>query len=598
MDKDFDDIVDLSKYSIEDSCLWLLSRLDADKHASQPYAHPYRNYVMSWSKAIPLNAIIMAQSPYPNAIYPEVAAAMSFDREKCRRLMRAEAPPTVRILANDLNIHTDMRPEDVDTIVKDGWCLVDGGILLVNSAVFCPYGTVGAYDECMNQINVLVRMLVETEKFGKRTVDIIAYGAGQAMASELTKCFRSDIIKLTKFSSAHPASLSYRMTDFESPECHLNAPSVSRTLAKHFSNHVAFAHTMAKKSDAELKAQRQLDTIRSLGHQLAELKEACGDLFPAMKDMLKHLEEGDTENFATVLRHIVHTGDTFVFRLGTASAALSQAQASTGGTGNTVAKPGPSMSTTSPSMQSLSQHVGGDFKAASPMAARSVSIRRSGSTQNVNSASVSDAVNVSSPPSVMSGTTDTTATNTTSPRPVVGKSIKIRRSTPTTRTLPIQEDKEKTPTPDDTPTKSSFDAKMTPPQLTDANTSSTGARFRKLGTIQESTTSGSTSKREEKQGPNDEWKLNKDVINHLSCVATIVEIYAPDKSEDDDVLELLDGIQSDIQNKFAYNGVTQRLAAAIRQDMDTDAKFDLSKWLMDAKKPSAAFDQCKEEFEF
>ena len=174
MDKDFDDIVDLSKYSIEDSCLWLLTKLNAEKYADNPYARPYCNYVTSWHKAIPLNAIVMAQSPYPNAIYPDTAAAMSFDREKCRRIMKTDAPPTVRILANDLRIHTDMSTEDVIAVIMDGWSLVSEGILLVNSAVFQSYGTADAYDECMNQINVLVRMLTETEKAGKRTVDIIA----------------------------------------------------------------------------------------------------------------------------------------------------------------------------------------------------------------------------------------------------------------------------------------------------------------------------------------------------------------------------------------------------------------------------------------
>lgn len=325
MDKDFDETVDLSKYSIEDSCLWLLRRLEADKYENQPYTRPYCNYVMSWPKAIPLNAIIMAQSPYPNPIFPEVAAAMSFDREKCRQLMKTDSPPTVRILANDLRIHTGMNPEDVDAIVMNGWSLVSSGILLVNSAVFCPYGTAGAYNECMNQVNVLVRMLVETEKYGNRKVDIIAYGAGQAMASELTKCFKSDMVKLTRFTSTHPASLSYRMTNFTSPECHMDAPSTSRTLAKHFSNQVAYVHTMAKKSDSELRVQRQLDTIRSLGKQLQDLKEESEKLFPAMKNLLKYLDEGDEENLKLTLQQIIHTGDTFTFRLGTASAALSQA---------------------------------------------------------------------------------------------------------------------------------------------------------------------------------------------------------------------------------------------------------------------------------
>lgn len=595
MDKDFDDIVDLSKYSIEDSCLWLLSKLEADKHADQPYARPFCNYVMTWHKAIPLNAIVMAQSPYPNAIFPEVAAAMSFDREKCRKLMKANSPPTVRILANDLRIHTDMRAEDVDTIVMNGWSLVNDGILLVNSAVFHAYGTSGAYDECMNQINVLVRMLVETEKLGKRTVDIIAYGAGQAMASELTKCFKSDVIKLTKFSSVHPASLSYRMSDFESPNCHLNAPSVSRSLAKHFSNQVAFVHTMAKKSDAELRAQRQLDTIKSLGKQLEPLKEVCEQLFPAMKDLLKYLDEGDVENFRMTFQQIVHTGDTFIFRLGTASAALSQAQASVGGTGSTVSKPGPSMSTTSPSMQSLSQHVGGDFKPAGPLPSRSVSINRSRNRPSTGAASTSDAVNVSSPPSIISGTTETTATTAAPPRPVIGKSVKIRRSTPTTGTQQSPTAQNTSPTPA-SKTSETIDKKE---GESDKDTvSSLGARFRKLTTIPESSRSGNSGKVVDSQGPNPQWKLTKEIKNQLSCVDAIVEFYAGDKVDDDDIAEMLGGIQSDIQAQFAYNGLTQRLADAIKQDLETDPKFDLSKWIMDSSKPSLTFQLCKEEFEF
>ena len=595
MDKDFDDIVDLSKYSIEDSCLWLLTKLNAEKYADNPYARPYCNYVTSWHKAIPLNAIVMAQSPYPNAIYPDTAAAMSFDREKCRRIMKTDAPPTVRILANDLRIHTDMSTEDVIAVIMDGWSLVSEGILLVNSAVFQSYGTADAYDECMNQINVLVRMLTETEKTGKRTVDIIAYGAGQAMASELTKCFKSDVVKLTKFNSVHPASLAYRMNDFTSPACHLNAPSVSRAIAKHFSNHVAYVHTMAKKSETELKAQRQLDTIRGLEHQLTPLKDICQELFPTMKNLIKCLEEGDQENFKMTLQQIVHTGDTFIFRLGTACAALSQVQASAGSTGQAVAKPGPSMSTTSPSMQSLSQHVGGEFKAAPPMAPRSVNIRRSRSTQNPSSTSMSDAVNVSSPPSVISGTTDTTATTTAAPRSVVSRPIRIRKSTPTTGTQQSTTGGNEAP---DTSTEASDTVEKKEPESDKDTVSSMGARFRKLTTIQESTTSGNSSKQVGGQNPNPEWDLNKEIVNQLSCVEAVVQTHAADKFEEDDVTDMLEGIQSDMQNKRAYNGYTQRIAEAIKGDLEANPKFDFASWVFDPEKPSLTFEQCKKEFEF
>jgi hypothetical protein len=61
---------------------------------------------------------------------------------------------------------------------------------------------------------------------------------------------------------------------------------------------------------------------------------------------------------------------------------------------------------------------------------------------------------------------------------------------------------------------------------------------------------------------------------------------------------MLEGIQSDITAKVAYNGYTQRLVAAIKQDIENDPKFDFSKWITDPSKPCLAFEQCKEEFEF
>lgn len=595
MDKDFDDIVNLSVYSVEDSCLWLLSKLDATKHADKPYARPYCNYVMTWHNAIPLTAIIMAQSPYPNAIYPEIAAAMSYDKEKCRKLMNVESPPTVRILANDLNIHTGMSAQDVDTVVMSGWSLVSSGILLINSAVFHPYGSTEAYDECMNQVNVLNRMLVETEKFGKRTVDIIAYGAGQAMASELTKGFKSDIIKLTKFSSVHPASLSYRMSDFTSPNCHLDAPSTSRTVAKHFSNHVAYAHTMAKKSETEIKAQRQLDTIRSLGEQLVPLRQVSEELFPAMRNLIKYLEEDDVENFKMALQQIVHTSDTFIFRLGTTSAALSQAQASAGSVGSTVSKPGPSLTTTSPSMASLSQHVGSEFKSVTPMAPKPFKLgarSRRASTDT----GVSDVVNISSPPSVISESSNVGSINTVQPAPVKSRTIKFRKSSaPTTGTQVMSPQRVITPIPEDTTTSTTEKKDKDEDKET---TSSMGARLRKSMTTQGSSQSGNSGKAKERQELNPDWVLDVDMMNQLSCIEVIIQSHAPERLTDDDVSDMLEGIQSDIQSKTAYNMCTQRLVAAIKDDLLVNPKFNLANWAVDTSKKSTAFDQCKEEFEF
>ena len=594
MDKDFDDTVDLRTYSVEDACLWLLMKLDVAGAIGQPYTNPYCNYVMSWHNAIPLNAIVMAQSPYPNPIFPEIAAAMSYDPGKCKRVMNTDMPPTVAILANDLMIHANMKKEDTIPVVMNGWMLASKGILLINSSVFKPYGTAGAYDECINQINVLNRMLIETEKFGKRTVDVIAYGAGQAMASELTKCFKSDIIKLTKFTSSHPASLSYRMSDFNSTECHMNSPSTSKTLAKHFSNHVAYVHTMARKSESEIQAQRQLDTIRSLGQQLTPLQEVSGELFPMMRNLLKSLDEEDVEVFKTTLQQIIHTGDIFTFRLGTASAALIQTQSMTGGTGSTVSKSGPSLTTTSPSMASLSQHVGGEFKSPSAMPPKPFTLGRSRSvSRDMDKVSASDnTVNLSSPPSVMSENSTTASTNTTQQQQLTPKPMpfKLRKSSAPTTGTSVTQSSPKVETP-----------KVSPKEEDEEDTktiSSLGARFRKLTTIPESSQSGNTGKEEKSQGPNPEWTLTKEVLNQLSCIETVVQCHASHKVESDEFQDLMESLQSDMQSKTAYNPMTQRLADAIKADLITYPKFDFADWAYETKKPSATLDQCKEEFEF
>lgn len=598
MDKDFDGVVDLYNYSIEDSCLWLLTKLDIASAITHPYTRPFCNYVMSWRNAIPLNAIVIAQSPYPNPIFPDIAAAMSYDTEKCRKVMKTDMPPTVAILSNDLKIHTDMKKEDTISTVMNGWMLVPKGILLVNSSVFKPYGTAAAYDECMNQVNVLYRMLIETEKFGERTVDIIAYGAGQAMASELTKCFKSDIVKLTKFTSSHPALLSYRMNDFNSPDCHMDAPSTSRALAKHFSNHVAYVYTMAKKSESEIKAQRQLDIIRSLGEQLSPLKEVSDDLFPMMRNLLKALDEEDVDTFKTALQQIIHTGDTFTFRLGTASAALIQAQSTTGGTGSTVSKPGPSFSTTSPSAASLSQHVGGEFKSANPMPPRRINLGKSRTApKDIDQVSASDnTINLSSPPSVMSEATTTTGASTSQQQPAPkSKPIKLRKSSAPTTGTPGTQPHNTEPSPEpQTP-------KATPQQENEEDgktTSSLGARFRKLTTTPESSHSGNIGKEEKKEAPNPDWALSKEVLNQLSCIEVVVQAHAPEKVESDEFQELMEALQSDMQSKTAYNLMTQRLTEAIKTDQLTNPKFDFSDWATGSKKPSATFDQCREEFEF
>ena len=349
--------IDLSIYTVEESCLWLLNRLRVHEHEDDAYTIPYCSYVITWPKAVPLTCIVMAQSPYPQNVYPPIAAAMSYNQELAelqvkRRIYKVPIPPTVEIFANDLYINANMNKEDTINILKNGWALIDKGILMVNEAVFTRTNDPEYHDESVNQTAVIIRMLKETEKHGSRTVDVYGLGeAGQKMASNLCSWYKSATVKLSKHTATHPAALSRRFNNFNSPDCHLGVPSLSKSLARHFSNYVAYGHTMAKKSEADIKTQRIADTLRSAAPQFDDYHKTLLE-FNDVTRQAKDMDYDDVQRTKEMFSRLNECGDRLAFRSGLASTALSNVQRVSEGISGNVAKPGPSLQ--NPSSSSLS----------------------------------------------------------------------------------------------------------------------------------------------------------------------------------------------------------------------------------------------------
>lgn len=350
--EDFDKIVDLELGGVDDACFWLLGALGSENKLEHPYRLPYTRYVMTWKDALPLKAIVMAQSPYPNPIYSETAAAMSYNEEKCMRIMKRAAPPTVSVLANDLYINAGVDKNVTIAAIRDGWRMVSCGVLLVNVSVFESTNSGESFSECVDQVNVLCKLLRETEKSGNCTVDLIAYGMGAIMASELTKCFKSDVVRLRKFTSDHPAHLSYKFGDLSHPLCHLGAPSTSKALAGHIRNYVANLHTMPPVSEERLQLQR----LKGLFNQYV----ASGDgVISVIKETEasyeRMLEVGcyQTEEQQNAVRQHISTLNRLSYRMSVQMSLIASTDSVNNTQGIYPARPGPSLPIASPSQSSI-----------------------------------------------------------------------------------------------------------------------------------------------------------------------------------------------------------------------------------------------------
>lgn len=586
MEDEDETIIDLSKHSVSEACHWLIDSLGLLKFMHLAYTIPFCNYVLTWPKAVPLEAILILQSPYPRNIFPPVAAAMSYDTELCKKMMEnREMPPTIQVLVNDLYINGGMNKEDSIAILKNGWALVEKGILMVNEAVFYTHNRDESYIEAAKQCAVIIRLLRETERYGKRVVDVYAFGeVGEKVGSNLCSWYKSSTVRLTKRKVGHPAGVARRFDNLDDPNCHMNTPSFSKSLVKCFRNHVAFMHTMAKKpvAEQEIKYQRQQDILRSIY-----------DTFPKHEQSLITFRDLNRQAMETpqsapehkeILRKLDSAVDELATRFRITASIVNNLQVTSGSISSNVSKAGPSsMKQEAPSISLLSQHTGQEHSPASAISSTgNLKIKPAKPRKVSTPADESSFSVISEPQSVTSVNNEgsqlkikpaksrniTPLKNVT--KQTTSQSDSVQRNTSSQKNISMDDEEVDTLS----PLANKFANKMRIPQPKG----------------KQNTSSSSNNKMHNSKA------LSPEHIQVLSCVAAVVESHKSDLDEDD--RQALDNIQNDIMAKTIYNGIVERLIPDIDKDISDIPGFNFINWAMDATKPSATFEKCKEEFYF
>lgn len=588
--------IDLSKLSISEACLWLLASLSVDKFDQYAYTIPFSSYVMTWPRVVPLDSILILQSPYPNNIFPEIAAAMSYDSDLCKKEMKGrEVPPTVQVLANDLYINAGMQKEDTINILKNGWALIDRGILMFNEAVFHSYNPEEAYLESIKQCSVVIRLLQETEKYGKRTVNIYAFGeSGERVGSNLCSWFKSPTVKLSKRKVTHPAGIARRFYDLDHPDCHMATSSFSKALTKTFSNHVAFMHTMGKKPEQDLRSQRLQNTFDSIHQHFPTLEHSLNN-FVALQQQLSTMV--DDKEYKDVLDKIAKAGDDLANRLRIANSIVSNTQAYGSSIGGNVARPAPSMKTDRPSESLLSDHIGRDSSPTNPIP--DIKLELKPKRRIVSTPARSESfTNVSSPPSIASVMSEAPSSPTGSSTPMlksrgglVFKEKTVRKTTPLKQVSnkelldnSIKDDSR------------SIETSKDDSEQTDTVSPLT-KKFAKKAIVPKSKSKVLSTK----ESTNDVFidvKLSDMQIKILSSIQGIVEVNKPGVMDDDDYVQDFENIANDIKNRMADNSITQRFVKAINKDIKDIPGFNINKWMSPTTDTCATFEACKEEFDF
>jgi hypothetical protein len=397
-------------------------------------------------------------------------------------------------------------------------------------------------------------MLRETERHGKRTVDIYGLGeAGQRMASNLCSWYKSSTVRLSKHTATHPAALSRRFEDFNHRDCHMGTPSFSKSLAKHFSNHVAYAHIMAKKSETDIKVQRYTDIIRSAGPPFADFDIALKE-FNGITRKAADMEYDDVQRVKDMFNKLSVSGENLAFRSSLASSALSNVQRVGDGISGHVSKPGPSLQ--NPSSASLSQHIGLQSQQAKPILARAVKLSLTKSKSSAPPTESSSFTHVSPPSSVISVQSSVTPNK-----------LKLTKSKSTNSTPVKSLDRE---TSSEATNEAASDAASQHTEVEESHAkSSLGARFRKRNLIVDLKKPESSGQQEKGNVSGGPLALTKDQRDQLSAVEAVVESQKPDATDDPDTIDKFETIQNDISSMTKYNFIVQQLVEVIDKDMKT-----------------------------
>lgn len=190
-------------------------------------------YLFNWNYHLPIKTIIIGQNPYPQDIYPEIGAALSYDPEKIKGV-----PKSVDVIAEDLYNYNETEKENTISCIRDLWRMLENGVVAINESVFANITEKGkkknttSIKEAESQILLLRVLIAESRILGQEEIELVGLGRpATAMVSVLRQWCPSDMIKLKCVIGINPAGVRNN-SDNESQPITLKNNSVSKILSR------------------------------------------------------------------------------------------------------------------------------------------------------------------------------------------------------------------------------------------------------------------------------------------------------------------------------------------------------------------------------
>lgn len=194
------------------------------------YFISFSSYILSIPWHVPITCIILGQSPYPRNIYPERAAAMSYDPRLTLGTFQ-EVPATVEVISQDISAVSRLTRDEVREWFMRGYVHAQDGIIIVNCGCFAEARSSHMDKESMLMVRFLSTVISRSSHMGVSSVDVFALGGVAKDAALKLRSFvdRSNV-KVTVRDAVHPASVARKRGDTSLPYT-LGKPAFSTALA-------------------------------------------------------------------------------------------------------------------------------------------------------------------------------------------------------------------------------------------------------------------------------------------------------------------------------------------------------------------------------
>lgn len=327
--------------NVKRACEQLILNLDCNRFHESPYYAPFINYLETWPYSLPIKTILIGQNPYPQSIYPEYGAALSYDESKVKK-----PPGSVVVIAEDLFNYDDTPKQDTINCFRDLWTMSDAGIIAINETVFSKIveseksSNLRPTKEAEYQIRALQTLIAESYFMGQKTIECIAMGMSAAMMSSLLRGWcPNDLISLKIVTCTNPAAFARNLRDCQSQPITIGNNIVSKILSSIVRQYVA----MPPRRDVN-RAQQNEESLRKTTSELVTSSSALRGEYssfaerlkkvvalPEAKSTLEDLSDALTNLIASTDRHALAVNAQTTSFLMTVNAAKAQVWGKPGG---------------------------------------------------------------------------------------------------------------------------------------------------------------------------------------------------------------------------------------------------------------------------